>query len=247
MPPAILDHIEKTFADHYRKEIDQEENIWRSLPFFAATLALQLAALAQFQAQILRLTGWWSWAVEGLLGAVALVSLGALLLLVRSIWWSRFTYITDETALLAYAKALEDAERGTRTTSEDAVTTLKRELARQYAAATVENRAINQARLRTRTTAGIATLASVVLTLTCCWHPPSPALISLGMDAATGVAAMQAKPPAEAETPPRPAPTPSEVPRPPMRVVEKGFKFGRLREWTVPVEEVERWNRERKR
>ena len=42
-----LSHIEKTFADAYRKEIDQEENIWRSLPFFAATLALQLAALFQ--------------------------------------------------------------------------------------------------------------------------------------------------------------------------------------------------------
>jgi hypothetical protein len=39
----VLDHIEKTFADAYRKEIDQEENIWRSLPFFAATLAFELA------------------------------------------------------------------------------------------------------------------------------------------------------------------------------------------------------------
>ncbi|HEY8288257.1 MAG TPA: hypothetical protein VIG49_03240, partial [Acetobacteraceae bacterium] len=41
---STLDHIEKTLADAYRKEIDQEENVWRSLPFFAATLALQLAA-----------------------------------------------------------------------------------------------------------------------------------------------------------------------------------------------------------
>lgn len=48
MPPPILDHIGKTLADQYRKEIDQEENVWRSLPFFAATLALQVAALAQF-------------------------------------------------------------------------------------------------------------------------------------------------------------------------------------------------------
>jgi hypothetical protein len=29
----LLDHLEKTFADAYRKEIDQEENVWRSLPF----------------------------------------------------------------------------------------------------------------------------------------------------------------------------------------------------------------------
>jgi hypothetical protein len=45
-PPALA-HIEKTLADSYRREIDQEENIWRSLPFFAATLALQMAALFQ--------------------------------------------------------------------------------------------------------------------------------------------------------------------------------------------------------
>lgn len=44
---STLDHIEKTLADAYRKEIDQEENVWRSLPFFAATLALQLAAMFQ--------------------------------------------------------------------------------------------------------------------------------------------------------------------------------------------------------
>jgi hypothetical protein len=44
--PALT-HIEKTLADAYRKEIDQEENVWRSLPFFAATLALQLAAIFQ--------------------------------------------------------------------------------------------------------------------------------------------------------------------------------------------------------
>lgn len=29
----LLDHVEKAFADSYRKEIDQEENIWRSLRF----------------------------------------------------------------------------------------------------------------------------------------------------------------------------------------------------------------------
>jgi hypothetical protein len=37
---TLLDHLEKIFGDAYRKEVDQEENVWRSLPFFAATLAL---------------------------------------------------------------------------------------------------------------------------------------------------------------------------------------------------------------
>lgn len=41
----LIDYLEKTFSDAYRKEVEQEENVWRTLPFFAATLALQLAAL----------------------------------------------------------------------------------------------------------------------------------------------------------------------------------------------------------
>jgi hypothetical protein len=44
---SSLDHIGQTLADAYRKEIDQEENVWRSLPFFAATLALELGAINQ--------------------------------------------------------------------------------------------------------------------------------------------------------------------------------------------------------
>ncbi len=47
MSDDALIHIERLLADTYRREIEQEENIWRSLPFFAATLALQLAALFQ--------------------------------------------------------------------------------------------------------------------------------------------------------------------------------------------------------
>ena len=42
---SSLDHIERTLADACREEIDQEENVWRSLPFFAATLALELGAI----------------------------------------------------------------------------------------------------------------------------------------------------------------------------------------------------------
>ena len=44
-----IDYLETLFGEAYRKEIDQEENVWRSLPFFTATLALQLAGLAQIR------------------------------------------------------------------------------------------------------------------------------------------------------------------------------------------------------
>ncbi len=54
----LLDHLEKTFAEAYRKEVDQEENVWRSLPFFAATLALQVASLGTLRAE--QLSRQWS-------------------------------------------------------------------------------------------------------------------------------------------------------------------------------------------
>ena len=54
--PDTLDHLEKTLADSYRKEIDQEENVWRTLPFFVAALALEIAELTQIKDQLARLS-----------------------------------------------------------------------------------------------------------------------------------------------------------------------------------------------
>jgi hypothetical protein len=66
-----LGHIERTLAEAYRKEIDQEENVWRSLPFFAATLALELAALFQLSTRFPPLGTW-----AGLASAVLLTLTG---------------------------------------------------------------------------------------------------------------------------------------------------------------------------
>ena len=43
----LLAALERTFANVRRKETDQEENIWRSLPLRAAAPAFQLAASTQ--------------------------------------------------------------------------------------------------------------------------------------------------------------------------------------------------------
>ncbi|MSP01114.1 MAG: hypothetical protein EXR07_08720 [Acetobacteraceae bacterium] len=55
------DHIEKTLADAYRKEIEQEENIWCSLPFFAAAQALELGAIYQIAGHLppVGTVAWW--------------------------------------------------------------------------------------------------------------------------------------------------------------------------------------------
>lgn len=88
-PPALA-YIEKTLADSYRKEIDQEENVWRSLPFFAATLALQLAALFQIIDKLPDPTTIIGWAPLGLLIAAGIATLVSLAFLAASIYPQRF-------------------------------------------------------------------------------------------------------------------------------------------------------------
>jgi hypothetical protein len=162
---STLDHIEKTLSDTYRKEIDQEENVWRSLPFFAATISFQIAAMSQV---LLRLpkhgTGvWWDVFVALILGALLIVL--AIVFLAASIAPAEFSYVSDEPALLDYAKGLDQDERvatasAAGTSAFDALAVLKETLAHQYARATHHNRQINQRRAYRRSVAGLAILGS---------------------------------------------------------------------------------------
>ena len=166
-PPALT-YIEKTLSDAYRKEIDQEENVWRSLPFFAATLALQLAALFQIIDKLpdpTTILGWLSIVWLTAAGAFTLTSLG---FLAASIYPQRFDYVAKQTQLLEYAQALIRDEASENQELEDpfsALVTLKTQIARQYAQATDHNQQINKRRERWRSVAGLAALGSVLITV----------------------------------------------------------------------------------
>lgn len=171
----ILEHLERTFADAYRREVEQEENVWRSLPFFATALAVQLAALVGVRDWLSGVTGVASWAAAALLLAAAGAFLSALGFLAASIAPAEFRYVSREPDLLAYAEALRAAEArygadaadgGDAVAAPDphaAASALRRTLARQYAVAADHNRAVNRRRAARRTRAGLATLASVLL------------------------------------------------------------------------------------
>lgn len=167
----LLDHLEKTFAEAYRKEIDQEENVWRSLPFFAATLALQLAALAQVRDWVTGAAGFLLVIATILLALAGVATLAAIALLALSVWPAEFQYVGREPAFRYYAEtvrvqATNAANAGTpQQVSETALRTVKAALAEQYATAADNNRIINQARARWRTRAGLATLTSVFAVL----------------------------------------------------------------------------------
>ena len=165
---STRDHIEKTLSEAYRKEIDQEENIWRSLPFFAATLALQLATVFQMIERLPKGKAAW-WLACSCLAASTLSTIIALSYLAASIFPADFTYIAPEPELLSYAVGLDvdeiaalAADTGSAFNATD---TLKAELARQYADATNSNRRVNQRRALRRSIAGLATLVSLFATI----------------------------------------------------------------------------------
>ncbi len=166
---AELDYLEKLFGDAYRKEIDQEENVWRTLPFFAATLALQLAGLAQVRDWVGSVQGGLFWLSLALLGAAALATFAALLFLAESIWPARFRYVTREPELQDYLEKVRAAEVvGGRTEADAALVAIRAARAvmvQQYALAAAHNRVLNQRRANRRTRAGLATLASVLAVL----------------------------------------------------------------------------------
>ena len=168
----LLNHLERTFADAYRKEIDQEENVWRSLPFFAATLALQLTALAPIRDWVGGATGWGFGAAAALLAVAGFATLAALAFLAFSVWPADFRRVAPEPAFRAYAEnvraeAQAAAPEGSsaQDVAETALATVKAALAEQYALAVDHNRLVNEGRAKWRTRAGLATLASVFAVL----------------------------------------------------------------------------------
>lgn len=216
-PPALA-HIEKTLADSYRKEIDQEENTWRSLPFFAATLALQLTALFQLLERLPRGTSWVAVASVSLVCVSFACSLGALGFLAWSIFPARFQYVAKDSALLDHALGLIEDERHPGNQAQavpmTALQALKTDLARQYALASDNNRQINKRRELRRSIAGLLTLSSVVSTLVLVALTFATYVLSHDEGVFRGAPPQVAGPAASAELPPPAGPASAAPPAP---------------------------------
>lgn len=144
--------------------------MWRSLPFFAATLALQLAALAQVRDWVAATTGWILASGEALLAVSGLMTFGGLAAVAMSVRPANFRRVAPELGLLDFAEASLEATRKLDSRTEDdpallILVDVRRNLARQYAEAVDYNRAVMRDRLKWRTRAGLATLGSVLAVL----------------------------------------------------------------------------------
>lgn len=164
--------LEKLCAALYLKEIDQEENVWRSLPFFSATLALEVLVLNQALPVAAVTHGVLWWILVGAGAALSATILSVLVFLYRSIRRRSFSYVASGTDLIGYVRQLEAAEQLIRISPASVQSgphpsireQLRETLIGQLAAAADANRLINQSRSAERTRAGILLLLSIVTT-----------------------------------------------------------------------------------
>ncbi len=160
MTAAAWGQLERLLTSLYLKELEQEENIWRSLPFFSAALALEVVAVNQVIPVAANLAGAWRWVIAAAGAVQALLLLGVLLFLYRSIRRQVFSYVSSGGDLIGYLRELEASSAG----PDEADEQLRRTLVEQLATAADANRAGNQARAGERARAGILLLASLVTT-----------------------------------------------------------------------------------
>lgn len=166
------DYLEKFATDGYRQQIADEENVMRSLPFFATALAVIIAGLAAVKNLIPAFSMHHIfpivvWSVFVLLGLCLVTSMVFLFVAVRR---RRFEYVMNEVALHNYAAQLRefyDADRNlTNAQREEAVLEdIRTEVYRQTREAANHNRHINFLRAAARAQALWFLLVAIFLAL----------------------------------------------------------------------------------
>lgn len=206
------EYLEKLFAEAFKREVDQEENVIRSLPFFATALALA-ATLLGFAGSKLPPFDAPLWSPQFFVLSVVILLLCAATYCLLGVLWYLFaairprTYILPppETELIQWEKALRSfhVEAGLADAAlEDAIVAdLRGLMIEEYAKATTNNRVNNYERVFGRTQAlsriimGLAfSIAIVIVTfvdvrmLSCCGQKLGVAYVS-SVTAPAGAAA----------------------------------------------------------
>lgn len=150
----------------YLKEVDQEENVWRSLPFFSATLAVEVIALNQVAPRANLIEGPVWWLSLGSAAILVLLIVAVIVYLYRAIQPRTFSYVSEASAIVAYVETLERTPQPEPIPPEYAPDAqLRRMLVNQLAAAIDANQRINQDRAQERGRAAVLLLASILMTI----------------------------------------------------------------------------------
>lgn len=165
-------YLERLVADGFKRELEQEENIVRSLPFFATSLGVLVAFMGLTRPMLPPLS--WKWDVIVLYGllVLTLTSLAALLaFLWRALRWHEHAAPVQTGELAGYASELhayyraaeaQRADTDPEVTVESAIVADLRALSiRQMSDAAATMRRDNLIRLRARARAFAALLAAL--------------------------------------------------------------------------------------
>ena len=156
---SLDDYTEKFYADGYKQQIADEENVPRSLPFFATAFAVLVAIIAASKDLIPAPSlNSYPIAVWVLMVALAVCLLTSMLFLLIALWPRDFKYVMSEPELYNYVvKLSEYYEYDVALTDEHRAAAiledLRDELSKQCRTGAENNRAINFGRASKRATA----------------------------------------------------------------------------------------------
>ena len=160
-------YVERVITDGYKQAINDEENLTRSLPFFATALAVLAAIMGSVRDVVpgfsLSLYPMGVWVLMTLLG----ISVArCLLCLWRAATWRTFQYPMSEQDFLKHSDELREHYQGTLPSDQDCNATVLRELRKdmlaQMSVAASTSRNINNRRLGLRSKAATALIEGLV-------------------------------------------------------------------------------------
>lgn len=163
----MYEQIEKVLESSFDREYEQDENLVRSLPFFATALGVVVAIYSQIISHMPAKASLAHMLVELLLVAALGCFLWVLLCLFQAVRSRQYIILSQETVLkdwwhehVAYQKGRGLTEKNA---AKSADLALSNAMQIQYAAAAVHNRAVNLKKFRWRTSGIVWLVALMVL------------------------------------------------------------------------------------
>lgn len=162
------EYLESVIKDAFKRELEVDENIARTLPFFAATLALVATLYSFILSRILPLSfSWLSVVLHILLALAAVVMIWVLWQLFQAVRQREFRLPPKETEILDWVEGLQDFYKkdGLTPNNVDArvATQLRQWLTVEFAEAAEHNRTANKPKLAARANGFTALVALLVI------------------------------------------------------------------------------------
>ncbi len=166
---SLDDYLEKSYAEGYRQQIADEENVPRSLPFFATAFAVLVAIIAASKDLIPDPSlDYYPIIVWVLILLLTICLLASMIYLLIALWPRDFKYVMSELDLHNYVVELRkyyafDADLSEEDRAAAILEDLRDELSKQYRIGAANNRAINFGRASKRATALCLLVIALIL------------------------------------------------------------------------------------